>query len=84
MEPSATAYRASTLMFTGLGVGQMPAWLTTFAATLARLARAAAEVRLPPGRSSPTQLPREDAWRSYAVYSGALRIQDHKSLGRPS
>lgn len=85
MEPPLTALRPQTLIFTGLGMRQ-PCGLNNFAIAIAialRLtARSRAQARGSPQEGPPARPRRPDAWRSYAVYSGALSVRDHKSSRR--
>ena len=87
MEPPLTALRPQTLIFTGLGMRQ-PCGLNNFAIAIAiaialRLtARSRARAWGSPQEDPPARPRRPDAWRSYAVYSGALSVRDHKSSRR--
>jgi hypothetical protein len=84
MEPSPTAHRPQALIVADLGVGQMLSFLTTFAMTLGLLTRARAGAVRPLRPASPARPNRQEAWHSYAVYSGALSPLDHKSSRRLS
>ena len=77
MEPSLTALRPPALIFTGLGLGQMLSSFSKLAAALGLTALARAEAR-------PAAPHHAEAWRSYAVYSGALSPRQYKSPGRLS
>jgi hypothetical protein len=74
MEPPLTALRPQTLIFTGLGMRQ-PCGLNNFAIAIALGLTA-------PSRAQAWRPP--DAWRSYAVYSGALSLRHYKSPRRLS
>lgn len=73
MERFLTAHRPPAFSAAGFGARPMRPFLTSLAAALRRRLRAAA-------RPAPT--PGLPAWRSYAVYSGALPLRLHKSLRR--
>jgi hypothetical protein len=82
MEPSPTAHRPQTLIFAGLGVGQILSCFTAFAMTLGPPAQAGVAAWPPPRPDPPTRPRGKDAWHSYAVYSGALSPRRHKSSRR--
>jgi hypothetical protein len=76
MEPSLAALRPQSLIFTGLGMRQ-PSGLNNFA-----IAIAIAFGLTAPSRAQAWRPP--DAWRSYAVYSGALSLRHYKPPRRLS
>jgi hypothetical protein len=82
MELSSTSRRPQALIVTGLGVGQAPAGQTMFATIPRRLARAVPMARALMTPAPPSGETREEAWHSYAVYSGALSPRHHKSSWR--
>jgi hypothetical protein len=82
MEPSPTAHRPQTSIVAGLDVDQMLSRLTTIAMRLSRPTRDSVEVWPRLRRSHPARPPRKEAWRSYAVYSGALSLRHYKSSRR--
>jgi hypothetical protein len=82
MEPSPTAHGPQALLFEGLGVGRMVSLVTPFSMAFGRFAQAGAGATRPQSPTPPTRPPREEAWHSYAVYSGALGLHHYKSSRR--
>lgn len=82
MEPSSPPHRPQALIVASLGLGQMLSRLTAFAMTLGLPARAGAGAWAPPRPDPQTRSRGEEAWHSYAVYSGALSLRHHKSSRR--
>ena len=82
MEPSPTAHHPQTLIFKDFGVGRMLSSLAAFAMTLGLPAQAGVAAWPPPRPGRPTWPRPNEAWRSYAVYSGALSPRHHKSPRR--
>jgi len=82
MEHSLTRRRPLELIAAGLGADQTPASLATFAGVLNSLAQILKGLGSPPRPASLTPPRGEEAWRSYAVYSGALSLRHYKSSRR--
>lgn len=82
MEPSSPAHRPQALIVASLSVGQMLSRLTIFAMTLGlsvRTGAGAGRLLRPDLQTRPRG---QEAWHSYAVYSGALSLRHFKSSGR--
>ncbi|HZZ33463.1 MAG TPA: hypothetical protein VFE10_15895 [Phenylobacterium sp.] len=90
MELSPSTHRPQAAVVASLGLDRMLSFgssvftlcQTLFAKAVGPSGRARVMAGQPPRLDPPAKPPREEAWRSYAVYSGALSLRHHKSSGR--